>query len=427
MLFSSILEYNKNYKFYKKEKENKCMNKLIFKFLLVNIFLLSVKIETRATLEKENFNKASWFKVKALESILVNSPQISYKRVFDKIDFDYPEFFISPKFPHEGYFDELFILTIPQARVQGLCGNILINDNFPDEMVRANRYDCLCIPKLNDHNFLKVPGKVAVIAQHGAGQYWANYYHALCEVFGRLAILEMSGIEYDWLYIPTDKKFVKEILELWGIDFAKIISPTNEYFGIQADELIVPSLVINTSVGHKHAGNFQHPLTLGYIREKLLKAAQNKNIDISHFSKRVFITRKDSYNARRILNEDEVFALFEKKGFKRYSLCNLSVAEQILLFNNAEIVVSEQGSGLTNILFCKPQTTVIEIFQALIDNCFWWFSSVFRFNYITVKTLDIDVDYFTNWWDCGIDHLEKCGKSIINVPLDEINKVAEKL
>ena len=83
----------------------------------------------------------------------------------------------------------------------------------------------------------------------------------------------MSEIEYDWLYIPIDKKFVREILELWGIDFKKIISPKNEYFGIQADELIVPSLVINTDQVITMQEIFNHPLTLNYIRKKLLKAA----------------------------------------------------------------------------------------------------------------------------------------------------------
>ena len=105
----------------------------------------------------------------------------------------------------------------------------------------------------------------------------------------------------------------------------------------------------------------------------------------------------------------------------------LSVAEQILLFNNAEIVVAEQGSGLTNILFCNPETKVVEIFQALIDNCFWWLSNVMQLNYIPVKTLEVDVDYFANCLEIGLDYLGECGKSIINIPLDEIKKIAEKL
>lgn len=396
-------------------------------FFIVFILFFNIHAGIQSTMSKEIFLKQSWFKIAPLSVILRNNPQILYSKVSDEIYFDCPIFSIAPKFPHQGFFKELFILTIPEGKVQGTFGHVFIDDKLSDEMARAHRYDCLIAPKLDDNSFLKIPGKVAVIAQHGAGSCWSNYYHTLYEVFGRLAILEMNAIEYDWLYIPTDKKFVREILELWGIDSEKIISPPNEYFAIQSDELIVPSLVINTSAGHKHSGNFQHPVTLKYIRDKLLKSAQHKKIDVSHFSKKVFITRKDSYNGRRFSNEDEVFALFEKKGFKRYSLCNLSVVEQILLFNNAEIVVSEQGSGLTNILFCKPGTKVVEIFQALIDNCFWWVSQLFQLNYIPIKTLEVDIDYFANWWDQGIGHLANVGNNIVSVPLDEIQKCVETI
>lgn len=405
------------------------MNLKKFNWIIIYSFIInfSLPINVFTTLEKQDFNKRSWFQVIPLSDILKNNPQIQYQKVCDTMYFDYPKFSIAPNFPNKGFFNELFILTIPNGRVQGLCGDVVIQGNLPEEMVRANRYDCLVTKQLNDSNFAKISGKVAVIAQHGAGQYWANYYHALYEVFGRLAILEMNNIEYDWLYVPTDKKFVREILQLWGIDFSKIISPTNEFFGVQADELIVPSLVINTSAGHKHAGNFQHPLTTRYVKKKLLHAALRKDIDISQFSKKIFISRKDSYNARRISNEDDIFALFESKGFKRYSLCDLSVTEQILLFNNADIIVCEQGSGLANIMFCKPQTTIIEIHQKLIDNCFWWVCNMLQLNYVPIKTVDADSNYFANWWDKGIRFLEECGKSIIAVPLDEIKTIADRL
>jgi capsular polysaccharide biosynthesis protein len=46
------------------------------------------------------------------------------------------------------------------------------------------------------------------------------------------------------------------------------------------------------------------------------------------FSKKVFVSRqKAAY--RRILNEDDVFALFEPLGFKRYNLEDLNFAEGV--------------------------------------------------------------------------------------------------
>ena len=50
---------------------------------------------------------------------------------------------------------------------------------------------------------------------------------------------------------------------------------------------------------------------------------------------------------------DEAWAHARQLGF---------LAEQIEAFRNARIVLSPHGAGLTNILFCRPNTTLIEIF-----------------------------------------------------------------
>lgn len=419
----------KNYKF------------IVFIFIILSNVLYAKKMRIRSSANLSNnlplerfkdkhwLNEHSWFKINSLCEILQKNLSITYKKIVDKINFDCPEFSISPKFPHKGYFHELFILSIPSGRVQGERGYVFINGQLPDEMARGDRFECLTnIPKIKKENVKRISGRVAVIAQHGADKQFANYYHWLYEVLGRLAMLEIAGIEYDFLYVGHSKKFMKETLELWGIDFSKIIEPTDDNFCIEADELIVPSLVINTSVGHKHAGNFQHPVTSMYIRKKLFTAAQAQNIDTSKFSKRVFISRKDAYSARKILNWDnEIFKFFEQKGFGSYELSNLSVASQIMLFYNAEVIVSEQGSGLANILFSNSETKIIEIFQALIDNCFWWISSFCRLNYFPVKALEQDTDYFADWRDNDFSQLyQSCGSQVI-VSLDLIKKIIDTL
>jgi len=378
--------------------------------------------------DKHWLNQNSWFKIIPLLDILQKNPQVSYAKITERNLFDCLKLSIATEFPHKGYFNELFILSIPHGRVQGEHGYVFIDDMLSDEMARGDRFECLAgIPKIQGQDVRKVSGRVAVIAQHGADKQWANYYHWVYEVLGRLAMLEIAGIEYDWLYVGIPKKFMKETLELWGVDFSKIIEPDDANFCIQADEIILPSMVINTSCRHKHAGNFQHPITSKYVCTKLLNAAQKKDIDNSKFSRRIFISRKDAYNSRKILNEDQIFELFAQKGFIRYELSKMSVAEQIVLFYNAEIVAGEQGSGFTNILFCKEKTTVIEIFQALIDNCFWWVSSMNNLNYIPVKTLPIDTNYFANFRDKSFLLMYQSFNSQTNVPLDSIKKIIEVL
>lgn len=414
---------------------NFILKKIFILFTIFNYnFLFSKKIIIKNQFQPERFknkdwlNEYAWFKINPLQDILEKKQNILYTKVISKLDFDAPEFVISPKFPHKGYFEELFILSIPQGVVQGEMGYVFINNQLPDEMARGDRFECLQnIPKIKGDNIQKVSGRVAVIAQHGADKRYANYYHWVCEVLGRLAMLEIAGIEYDWLYVAMPKRFMKETLKLWNIDFSKIIEPTDDYFCIQADELIVPSMVINTSVGHVHAGNFQHPVTLQYVREKLLQSTQLKNIDISKYPKRIFISRNDSYNSRKILNEDEIFELFTSKGFVRYELTKLSVLEQIMLFNNADIVVSEQGSGLSNIVFCKPKTKIIELHQAMIDNCFWWISYVFGLDYTPVRTLPVDIDYFADYRNRKFGYMMRACTYQTIIPLEPIKDVINKL
>ena len=52
-----------------------------------------------------------------------------------------------------------------------------------------------------------------------------------------------------------------------------------------------------------------------------------------------------------------------KLGFECVTLSNMRVQEQIRLFKEAQIVVGPHGGGLTNIVFCRPGTQIIELFD----------------------------------------------------------------
>jgi len=336
------------------------------------------------------FSKLS-FNILPVKELIQKEPSVQYQQCFGEVPFSLEPFLLNSSYPNNGKFNECFILTVQHGSAFSECGFTLINNNFIQEMIWAGQDVLLdCVKPVKENQVIKVAGRVAVISQMG---FW-TYPHWLNEVLGRLALLEMHNVEYDYLYVPQRASFMKETLILWGIDPKKIIIPTSESFCVQADELIVPSLLINTDVGFKHIGLYIHPLTLDYVSNKLLNAAKKIGTD-KEFCKKVFISRKDATNARRITNEDEVFALFQAKGFERYDLCKLSVVEQILLFNNAEILVGEHGTGLVNIMFCKPGTKVIELFHVLLDSSFWYLAQIKKLDYVPIKTMDFIEDYMT--------------------------------
>lgn len=338
---------------------------------------------------------SSWFTTIPVADLVKKYPQITYQKCFGNVSFNYEQFSILPDYHNQGNFLECFVLKIPQGKVQSKYGFVFVDQYFIQELIWGDRPEMLTISEaeqIPDDQILKLPGRVAVIAQVA----YTSYSHWLNEVLGRLALLELYGIEYDWLYVPCQTPFMKETLQLWGVDFRKIIETKYPLHYIQADELIVPSLVINTNIGFKqHVGLYSHPYTLRYVRNKLLTGAKQTHKH-KEFNKKVFISRKDA-PWRKMTNEDEVFELLEQHGFVRYELSTMSVADQILLFNQAKIVVGEHGTGLVNCIFCQPQTKIFEIFHTLIDSSFWYISQVFNLNYYPIKTTEFNSDYMTNW------------------------------
>lgn len=405
--------------------------KLLLFFIIIPMSMYSrkysvKKIGMEVFKDKHFLNKHSWFKIVPLQEILQKNPQIMYRKITDKVYFNYTKFSIAPKFPHAGYFHELFTLHIPQGRVQGERGYVFVDGKLSDEMARGDRFECLYnTPQIKDENIQKISGRVAVIAQHGGDKLFVNYYHWMLEVLGRLAMLEMAGIEYDWLYVGHSKKFMKETLVLWGIDFSKIIEPTDDNFCIQADELIVPSMVINTNVGYAYQGNFIHPEVVTYVKNKLLSKAQGDLQNRTIFSDKVFISRHDS--VRRFLNEYELFEKLKHFGFESYELSNMSVVDQMRLFNQAKIIVTEHGANLTDILFCRPGTRVIEIFQKLIDNSFWYLSQILQLQYIPILTIPVDTDYFAHWRNQNFTPYMISGTSQVELSQEHIEKILKSV
>ncbi|MBI2344838.1 glycosyltransferase family 61 protein [Candidatus Dependentiae bacterium] len=395
---------------------------------IILIFIFSFNVYSRKLMLSRDYykpiiDKQCWFKIQPLAQILKNNITVQCYKCLEKIPYNFKPFPPSNLYPHQGLCSDCFILNIPNGRAQGKEGNVFVNGLIIDEMIWQGLFQPLVIiPKISEDKIIKISGRVAVIAQ----PLYEYYFHWIQDILGRLALIEMHGIEYDYIYVPCAKKFMKEALELWGIDSTKIIIPDDENFCIQADELIVPSYVVNRNQGfNKYAGFHQNLLTTQYVSQKLIKAAQDRNIDTSRFCKRIFVSRKDAPK-RKILNEDEIFKLFEAKGFISYELSKLSVAEQIMLFNQAEMVVGEHGAGMTNCLFCKSGTKVIEIFQELIDSGPWWITQVMGLNYSCIKTVKVDADYFAHF-TLKAEIYTKAWKSNRYVSIEEVKKVIEKL
>ncbi|MFS8872051.1 glycosyltransferase 61 family protein [Synechococcus sp. R50.1] len=191
-----------------------------------------------------------------------------------------------------------------------------------------------------------------------------NYFHWMVDILPALDILQRSGaLEKDipiLIHGYQRKPFQVQSLAALGIPAERILS--FEQLGgshLQAQNLIVPSA--GAPVG------CLTPRGLEVLRQL---AQPSLSIDPLQ-PRRIYICRR-SARWRRVINEAEVLACLHPWGFAPVQMETLSLQEQIALMQGAEAVIGIHGAGLTNLAFCQPGTTVIEILPSNAVLPYFW-------------------------------------------------------
>jgi capsular polysaccharide biosynthesis protein len=95
---------------------------------------------------------------------------------------------------------------------------------------------------------------------------------------------------------------------------------------------------------------------LGVVRERILAAAPGRGDP----PRRLYLSRRGQ-GKRPLLNEAELEAALQARGFTVIAPEELTVADQLELFRSAEAVVSPTGAALANVLFAPRAAKVFEI------------------------------------------------------------------
>tara|TARA_Y100000992_G_C21257077_1_gene489115 strand:+ start:58 stop:1167 length:1110 start_codon:yes stop_codon:yes gene_type:complete len=207
----------------------------------------------------------------------------------------------------------------------------------------------------------KINGKVLSLLTGGAGN--DNYFHWMFDVLPRLRICQeiVETEKIDFFLLPdTVKKYQSESLDKLKIPVKKRLSSKN-FRHITASEIIVvdhPYCLRNNA--DEEIENIPK-----WISTWLRKACVNQNENLKkNLPTKIYIDRKDSLSntkkLRSITNENEVKNILSKNGFQFITMSNLSFAEQVLIFNNANTITGLHGAGFANLCFCKPNTKIIE-------------------------------------------------------------------
>ncbi|WP_199621808.1 glycosyltransferase family 61 protein [Paenibacillus alkalitolerans] len=251
---------------------------------------------------------------------------------------------------------------IPNGRVWGADGAVLTPDNLlvADVSIDFSKsgYDNHPVfHQWQPHPVTYVPGTVACVTFCGSD----NYFHWMYDVLTRFHLLRLSGIRID-KYIINHKgnlQFQYETLNLLGIPRERIIE-THDRFHLKADRLVLTSIPAVRQYAKWSADFLRDELMLKY-------GLNNPNAG----PKRIFVGRGNA-GQRRPVNEAEVMNLLGPRGFHYYSLDDMSVRDQIQLFHSADIIVAPHGAALTNLTFCRPGTTVVELMNNNYAPGFYW-------------------------------------------------------
>ena len=209
----------------------------------------------------------------------------------------------------------------------------------------------------------KFNGKIISIISGGAAK--SNYGHWLFDSISRLLIIlkKKEFKNFDYLYVPSYKhQYQKDTFKYLKLFKKKIISSEKNKF-IEGNEIIC------TNHPFDHRFDKISRITINDIRKNFLKFSKFSKIedckkiyierDYSNFNlKKNLIKYKDQ---RILINNNDVKKYLSKLGFISFKLKYLSFADQIKLFSKAKIIVCMFGAELSNLVFCKKGTKIIEI------------------------------------------------------------------
>jgi capsular polysaccharide biosynthesis protein len=201
----------------------------------------------------------------------------------------------------------------------------------------------------------KFRGTILNLVQGASSQ---NYFHWLIDILPKIFICsknyKISQINYFYLSQLTKSQI--ESLKLIGIKKSKIIN-SKKYRHIEGERIIaVDHPWYKKGVVHDYSHTIPKWIIL-WLKNKFIKYKKKFKC-----SKKIYIDRSESkFKHCQIINDKEVDSFLKTNGFKKYKVGKLSFAKQIFLFWNAKFIIGAHGAALTNLVFCRTGTKVIEV------------------------------------------------------------------
>lgn len=200
---------------------------------------------------------------------------------------------------------------------------------------------------------------------------WSKtYFHWLTDVLPRL--LSIRGrLQESTLLLPSSYQNENYILSSLKPFFLKEIEFVDEV--ISYANLKIPTHTAPT-------GNYNEAAIRG-VRGIYTDFYEKDSTNGNSFEK-IYISRGKAQK-RKLSNEVDCVSVLEEFGFKTLYFEDYSFQEQVKIMMNVRFLISNHGSGLTNMLFMKPDGRVLELRKDgdSLNNCFFSLASALNLKY----------------------------------------------
>ena len=213
------------------------------------------------------------------------------------------------------------------------------DDNSLDHFYTQEFYKNL----VNKKNEFKIIKNTFVLGSSPADNYFFNLINFLPRVFfidkKKINLLIHRNLSNKF------RNFIKSICQMRDIEIT--FNFIDDGFYKFQNSLIPQFLNINNSIN-----------ILKFFIDKILVSMKTHN-----FNSKIYI-RRENVSYRKILNEADLIEKLRKQGFEIINPQHYEILDQMKIFSEADIIISPHGSNLTNIIFCKKGTKIIELSPA---------------------------------------------------------------
>ncbi|MES2515829.1 MAG: glycosyltransferase family 61 protein [Bacteroidota bacterium] len=197
-------------------------------------------------------------------------------------------------------------------------------------------------------------------------EYADGYFHWLTDCLTRL-IAAKPFVKSEVILLPVHLKkwaFIEQSLAYFKLK--PLFFDTA--FPVKVNRLLLPS---HTAP----AGNYNTSI-INLLREQFVGSHSIKP------SRNIYISRQKALK-RKISNEQQVISLLKTYHFEIHYFENYDFSEQVNLMKDTKCLISLHGAGLTNMLFMREGTCVMELRneEDAHNNCYFSLASDLAINY----------------------------------------------